>query len=117
MKAAEFERIQRLSPFWGGEVENAVKCTEMGRITCVSRKIRVLFKDPRTSEFLPVPGGKGSHRKYEHPAQWFFTPVYFRISAATTSISSPHFPMIPHRKPQFSPETSAVSFGITQVRQ
>ena len=37
------------------------------------RKIRVLFKDPRTSEFLPVPGGKGSHRKYEHPA-----PVVFR---------------------------------------
>ncbi len=32
------------------------------------RKIRDLLKDLRSAGFALVPGGKGSHRKYGHPA-------------------------------------------------
>jgi predicted RNA binding protein YcfA (HicA-like mRNA interferase family) len=33
----------------------------------VPRKIRQLVADLERAGFLPVPGGKGSHRKFRHP--------------------------------------------------
>ena len=33
----------------------------------VPRKIRQLLSDLRRAGFEPVPGGKGSHRKWRHP--------------------------------------------------
>ncbi len=41
---------------------------KMGMILRVPRKIRDLLKDLRKAGFTLAPGGKGSHRKYEHPA-------------------------------------------------
>jgi predicted RNA binding protein YcfA (HicA-like mRNA interferase family) len=34
----------------------------------VHREIRDLLKDLRKAGFAVVPGGKGSHRKFSHPA-------------------------------------------------
>ncbi|MBI5386014.1 MAG: type II toxin-antitoxin system HicA family toxin [Verrucomicrobia bacterium] len=31
------------------------------------RKIRQLIADLESAGFVPVPGGKGSHRKFRHP--------------------------------------------------
>jgi predicted RNA binding protein YcfA (HicA-like mRNA interferase family) len=33
----------------------------------VPRKIRQLLADLQNAGFFPVPGGKGSHRKFKHP--------------------------------------------------
>ena len=40
----------------------------MGTVACVPRKIRDLLKELRQAGFVLVAGGKGSHRKFEHPA-------------------------------------------------
>jgi predicted RNA binding protein YcfA (HicA-like mRNA interferase family) len=39
-----------------------------GMVSRVPRKIRDLLKDLRNAGFALVPGGKGSHRKFSHPA-------------------------------------------------
>jgi len=41
---------------------------KMGRVLQVPRKIRDLLKDLRKAGFVLVEGGKGSHRKFNHPA-------------------------------------------------
>jgi predicted RNA binding protein YcfA (HicA-like mRNA interferase family) len=33
----------------------------------VPRKIRQLLADLQSAGFVPIPGGKGSHRKFRHP--------------------------------------------------
>ena len=40
----------------------------MGKFPRLPRKIRDLLKDLQKAGFTLAPGGKGSHRKYEHPA-------------------------------------------------
>jgi predicted RNA binding protein YcfA (HicA-like mRNA interferase family) len=40
---------------------------DCGTLTPVPRKIRQLVGDLRQAGFLQVPGGKGSHRKFQHP--------------------------------------------------
>ncbi len=41
---------------------------KMGRVLQVPRKIRDLLRDLRKAGFVLVQGGKGSHRKFTHPA-------------------------------------------------
>jgi predicted RNA binding protein YcfA (HicA-like mRNA interferase family) len=39
-----------------------------GKLECVPRKIRQLIADLERAGFVLVSGGKGSHRKFRHPA-------------------------------------------------
>ena len=51
----------------GGQIEVAA-LPKKSRVPRVPRKIRDLLKDLRKAGFTLAPGGKGSHRKFEHPA-------------------------------------------------
>jgi predicted RNA binding protein YcfA (HicA-like mRNA interferase family) len=40
---------------------------EYENLRAVPRKIRHLITDLKQAGFVQVPGGKGSHRKFQHP--------------------------------------------------